>query len=112
MKFTAKKSILFVAFLFASIFAQAAVIAPLAGTTCEAGNNIEWSVDEVTDVQFFIVQRSFDGVHYFPVSTITTSANLEYSFLDKKATGKTSFYRVIKVGANGVGDFSCAIQLN
>ena len=112
MKFTTKKSILFIAFVFASFFAQAAVIAPLAGTTCEAGNNIEWSVDVVEDVQFFIIQRSNDGVHYFPVATVNTSENLEYSFFDKKITGKTAFYRVVKVGANGVGDFSTSIQLN
>ena len=111
MKFNLKNSILFVAFIFATTFSFATVIQPLAGSSTEAGNQIEWEVDNTIDIQFFIIQRSFDGVNFMPIATKQISKNTTYNFLDKKMGGKTCFYRIVKVGKDGVGDFSSAITL-
>ena len=112
MKFNIFTTILVISFIFSSFCSFGTIVKPLTGERFQEGNQIQWTVDQSDDIQFFILQRSVDGIHFSPIATIqTTKISTCYSFLDKHAANKNWFYRVINVKQNGVGDFSEALLL-
>lgn len=74
---------------------------------------VEWKVASETDCSHYDVERSFDGVNYKAVSTVTAAGNsqqiLNYSIIDSRlgenASGYT-YYRIKQTDFNGAFSFS------
>ncbi|HHB77684.1 MAG TPA: hypothetical protein ENK85_00455 [Saprospiraceae bacterium] len=105
---------LLVGFVLVTLFSYGSVsyLEPLQGEVSENGNHIQWTMESVKDVNFFIVQRSQDGVHFFPLAMVAKEDNVtEYTFVDEKVKSQNWFYRVVDVDYQGVGEFTGALYL-
>ena len=107
-----KNVILFILFTLLSITAYGSLIQPMSGSHLAEGNRIEWKIDQVDNIQFFIVQSSLDGINFQTVATVMPNKLLTYSFIDKKANSNISYYRIIKVDKKGNGELSQSIELD
>lgn len=86
---------------------------PIIGQALDNGNQIEWAFESTTeDINFFIVQRSEDGVHFMPLALIQKIDTKSYDFIDQQYNNQKWFYRVVIVHNDGVGDYSNAVYLN
>jgi hypothetical protein len=95
-------------------------------TTVPEGNaiNINWSTSSETNSDYFIVQRSQDGVLFDDVMQEIAAGNSstlnKYSITDYKPYTGTSFYRVVEVDADGkfthinstVANFETELSMN
>lgn len=60
-----------------------------------AGAQLTWMVDETVNLQHFILERSFDGKIFSPLSQVPIQANhLAYTFIDKDVKAQTVYYRI------------------
>jgi len=107
-----KKMMLLVVLVFVTTMTSFAEVKPIFGEVMAEGNQIHWIAESVENTKFFIVQRSKDGVKYFPLAMVSTKDGLvDYNFTDEKAGNKSWFYRVIDVDYQGVGTYTSALYL-
>ncbi len=93
-------------------FGQVASLQPIFGENHIEGNEIKWFAESPEATQFFILQRSGDGVHFKPVAMIQKIDNtISYSYVDTKANNENWFYRVVNVDNQGVGQYTGAVYM-
>lgn len=110
-----KRVMLVVGIVFTTVilsFGEVTYLEPLNGEVLENGNQIQWVIESPEEVNFFIVQRSKDGVHFSPLAMIAKDAvSTEYTFFDEKSNNESWFYRIVYVDYQGVGEFTGALYL-
>lgn len=110
-----KKMMLLVGLLFVTFmtsYAGVPDLKPIDGKVLISGNQLHWSVESTENLNFFIVQRSDNGVNYKPLAMIQVDYSVtEYDFVDEKANNKNWFYRIVNVDFQGVGEYTSAIYL-
>jgi len=110
-----KRVMLVVGIVFTTVilcFGEVSYLEPLNGEVLENGNQIQWVIESPEEVNFFIVQRSKDGIHFSPLAMIAKdAASTEYTFFDEKSNNESWFYRIVDVDYQGVGQFSGALYL-
>lgn len=75
---------------------------------------IKWQVTNNTDSKEFEVQRSVDGAHFIPVSTVTAIAGKEnYEVVDNDATAQQPilYYRIIEKDRMGRIFYSAVVSI-
>lgn len=106
-----KKMMLLVGLVFVTTLSFGKV-SSIFGEVLADGNQIQWTTESLEDVNFFIIQRSKDGVKYFPIAMVATQGEkAAYAFIDEKADANSWFYRVVDVDYQGVGEYSSALYL-
>lgn len=79
--------------------------------------NISWSTINEINNNYFVVEKSDDGIHFKALDTVKAN-NLQglnnYSILDKEPYAKTTYYRLKQVDVDGSFTYSqiVAVQLN
>lgn len=107
-----KKMMLLVGLVLVTVFSSFGEVKPIIGEVMADGNQIHWAVESTKDVNFFIVQRSKDGVKFFPLAMVDSDSDkTDYTFTDKKVGNESWFYRVVDVDNQGVGEFTSALFL-
>lgn len=82
------------------------------GEVLPEGNQIHWTTESQEDVDFFIIQRSKDGLKFFPIAMVPTKGDTkDYAFMDEKVGDNNWFYRVVDVDNQGVGEYTSALFL-
>ena len=68
---------------------------------------LNWNIDELNSLSYFIVQRSFDGVVFNDIGTLSASG-LSYNYIDLQIgeQGNNIYYRILAVEHNGKKYFS------
>jgi len=77
---------------------------------------LHWETLTETDVDYFVIEKSFNGVDYAPIgivnslyhnSTVPSFCN----FTDSNTTDGTQFYRIQEVDMNGRGTYSTTVAI-
>jgi Secretion system C-terminal sorting domain len=88
----------------------------LSGEPAGAGVNVKWSTMEESNSDYFIVERSLDGIHFQEIAQVPAAGNsatqLKYSYLDKTPTSGQNLYRLVSVDKAGGATDSRAIEVN
>ena len=76
---------------------------------------LTWETTNETDNDYFIIERSFDGIHFEAIGKIKGNGNsnnsINYSFLDNSAYEEISYYRLKQIDFNGAFDYSTIISV-
>jgi hypothetical protein len=74
-----------------------------------------WSTASETDNDYFVVERSNDGNHFYPIGTVDGAGNssvvLSYSLRDYESIDKVAYYRLKQVDFDGRFTYSKIIAL-
>ena len=75
-------------------------------TACEknAVVMVEWTTSEEHGIKYYQVEKSMDGVNFYPVATLPANNKLQvgnYSWADEKPWGSIIYYRVKAIDAAG-----------
>jgi len=86
-------------FVFGAIHSRAQVLyQDISGQNLNIGTVINWTTLEEDNVKHFIVEKSVNGVQYFPVFECAAqkedAPTTNYSFLDIKTNGSIAYYRI------------------
>lgn len=80
--------------------------------------NLSWSTMMESNVQYFEIQRSGDGMNFDDIDSVqsqmkisTNVYQLQYNYTDKHPLIGTSYYRVKVVGSNGYINQSPVVQI-
>ncbi|MEM1324078.1 MAG: hypothetical protein AAGG75_27700, partial [Bacteroidota bacterium] len=77
----------------------------LRGEVMEGGNMLSWSTQQETNNHFFVIERSYDGIHFEQAAKIEGAGNSkttkQYRFLDITAGNSRTFYRLAQVDYDG-----------
>ena len=76
-----------------------------------ATNAVHWTVAEQTNVQYYQVEKSVDGINFNSFATIQTNAQTGYSVIDNAYNVKCVYYRVIAISDNGEKTYSRILSL-
>jgi len=107
-----KKMLLMLGLLLVTVYSSFAEVKPIIGEVMADGNQIRWAVESTKDVNFFIVQRSKDGVKFFPLAIVAKVGDkFDYTYMDEKVESESWFYRIVDVDYQGVGELSSALFL-
>ncbi len=107
-----KKMMLLVGLVLVTVFSSFAEVKSIIGEVTADGNQIHWAVESIKDVNFFIVQRSKDGIKFFPLAMVASDNDkTDYTFTDEKVGNESWFYRIVDVDYQGVGELSSALFL-
>ena len=70
----------------------------ISGQNLNIGTVLNWMTLEEENIKTFIVEKSINGVQYFPVFECTSqkedTPTTNYSFLDIKTNGSIAYYRI------------------
>jgi hypothetical protein len=100
--------------------AQSMIILPIelvsfTGQVTADGNLIEWETSSELNNDYFEVERSDDGEHFLPISTVSGHNNSieshTYQFIDREFRAGNNFYRLKQVGLNNEINYSHIILL-
>lgn len=106
-----KKMMLLVGLVFITTISNAKVNT-IFGEILPEGNQIHWDAISLENTNFFIIQRSKDGVKFFPLAMVAANGDMsEYTFTDEKVGNESWFYRVVDVDYQGVGEYTSALYL-
>ena len=79
------------------------------------GNLLRWTTATELDNDFFLVERSSDGVDFEAIGSVKGSGDsneeLNYDFLDEAHVGIVSYYRLKQVDFDGTHDYSRVIRV-
>lgn len=79
-------------------------------TQSEAGTLIEWSTSEEINNDYFLIQRSADGINFEDIGHVSgngnTSVKQQYHALDRNPHFGMNYYRLKQVDYDGGHDFS------
>ena len=74
-----------------------------------------WSTASETDNDYFVVERSNDGNHFYPIGSVDGAGNssivLNYNLRDYESIDKVAYYRLKQVDFNGHYTYSKIIAL-
>ncbi len=88
-----------------NVFANCEYSSPLEVEEYEIGNILKWETSFEKDNEYFIVERSFDGVNFEQAGKVEGAGNSfdnkAYSFLDMQMGKKYFVYRLKQVDFNG-----------
>ena len=69
------------------------------------GNLITWNTSEEQDNEFFVIQKSLDGIHFNTIGQVKAAGNskveLAYRFLDAAIGERKVFYRLAQLTSKG-----------
>jgi hypothetical protein len=110
---------LFVLFLICNChlytFASVTYEQNLSGKNIEIGNLLGWITSEEENNQFFIIERSFDGIEFEKIGKIDGMGNAEelneYEFLDVNMHEDKALYRLKQIDYDGTFSYSDILQL-
>jgi len=79
-------------------------------------NELFWTTSSETNNDFFLVERSFDGITFSPIADIdgagNTSSKTDYVYHDPIESSGVFYYRLKQVDFNGSFSYSNTISLN
>jgi hypothetical protein len=88
----------------------------LEGIRSSAGITVKWSTLSETNADYFIVERSLDGVSFQEIGQVTatgTSASLvKYEYFDNAPSAGQNQYRIVHVDKTGDSHDSQTIEVN
>ena len=91
-------------------------LARLSGRYVAGASNLNWSVMNNTQIQYFEIERSEDGTNFETISRVNptniTRPSMQYSYNDPNSETGRKFYRVREVMSSGVKYYSNVISLN
>jgi hypothetical protein len=93
-------------------------ITDFSGRTVDENNVLNWSVMNNDEIRFFEVERSIDGINFFPLQTMNSVASdlstVNYEFTDNEAPkeSNTSYYRLKIINVANQGSYSKIIRLS
>jgi hypothetical protein len=77
---------------------------------------VEWSTTQEINTKEFDVERSFDGVKFENISTVTARGNTSnssyYQLTDARPNSGNNFYRLKVIDYNGYAEYSSVIKIN
>lgn len=74
---------------------------------------LQWNVDNVSDGDYFIIERGMDGVHYETIGALRrTGKAIHYELVDNAPANGTDFYRIKYTGPAGRIVYSRPIQVS
>lgn len=80
-------------------------IEPLTATPVNQGINVQWTTATEQDAHYFEVQRSIDGMEFYPINTTNAHGNSStahnYQVLDSKPINGTNYYKIKEVSYDG-----------
>ncbi len=78
----------------------------------EVGTIINWTIDKENDQLQFTVEKSNNGINFFPVfESASKEATLNYSFLDINAKERITYYRIKQMIPDGTYSYSETTQV-
>lgn len=87
----------------------------LSGKNIEIGNLLQWVTSEEENNQFFMIERSFDGIEFEKIGKIDGIGNAdelnEYQFLDVNMHEEKALYRLKQIDYDGTFSYSDILQL-
>jgi hypothetical protein len=86
------------------------------GYQIEKTNYLEWASISETSVDYFIIERSKDGVMFEEMSRVPASGNSNskkvYSVIDEKATDEFTYYRLTSVNQDKTSKIYSVVSIN
>jgi hypothetical protein len=85
--------------------------------SCEVRNAatvlLQWKADNISEGDYFLVERSRDGSHFETMSaqTVTDTAQ-RYQISDNSPLGGTDYYRIKYIGTTGTPVYSKSLQVS
>ncbi|HSZ24783.1 MAG TPA: T9SS type A sorting domain-containing protein, partial [Cytophagaceae bacterium] len=77
---------------------------------------LQWSTASETNNNYFEVQRSNDGIHFYTIGKVkgngTTLSYSSYSYTDNGTTNEIMYYRLIQYDLDGKNTYSNTIAVN
>jgi hypothetical protein len=74
---------------------------------------LQWDMDSAVEGDYFIVERSQDGVHYENIASLETSpSRSHYELTDQAPPNGADFYRIHYTGQSGRSQYSKAMELS
>lgn len=76
--------------------------------------SVNWTAAEEEDLKNYTVQKSFDGIKWKDIATVTPAANggiNKYSITDLEKNTRTSYYRLQQKATNGTATYSKVVTL-
>jgi hypothetical protein len=88
----------------------------LSALALASGNEIRWTTLSESNNDYFVLQRSEDGINFENVATLdgagTSSVEHSYSFNDDYRLSGVVYYRLKQVDFNGLSSYSEALSLD
>ncbi len=77
---------------------------------------LHWRTETETDNHYFVVEKSWNGIDFFPIGTVNSLYHnsqfpCNYNFTDSSAADGTQFYRLQQVDYSGRNQYSSVIAL-
>lgn len=99
------------------IFTNAQVAVPVTlisfkGNAQEEGNYLVWNVGQERNVATYDVERSTDGNSFNAIGKVEANGSLQYSFLDRQASGAVTYYRIKMVDRDGSFEYSAIVSVH
>ncbi|MEO8713120.1 MAG: T9SS type A sorting domain-containing protein [Parafilimonas sp.] len=73
-------------------------------------NGIQWN--NVTNVNSYVVQRSYDGIHFNSIARINAGNNSNYTYADPAPLSGANYYRLQTTSVNGAVNYSNVIAVS
>jgi hypothetical protein len=97
------------------IFPLPIEIASFTGKRINNNNELEWSTKSETNNNYFVIEKSFDGVNFETVNKINGAGNsnytLNYTYTDYNTSEKLIYYRLKQVDFDGMYSYSKIISI-
>ncbi len=88
----------------------------LSGQKSENGNKVRWSTASEMDCDFFLLEKSYDGITFERVAIVKGAGNSEelrhYQYTDSLEKSLRIFYRLLPVDSEGKGEYTHSIVLS
>lgn len=70
--------------------------------------SLKWNVGNETNIAFYIVEKSSNGLHFEKISKVSSTNRSEefYNYTDSEVSSGTYFYRIKGVDTNGTFSYS------
>jgi PKD repeat protein len=85
------------------------------GYTNKESNLLQWSTSNQTNSSAFLIERSFDGIHFSSIGNIAAAGNstitINYTFSDDKVNMNYSYYRLQILDKDGSATYSNIILI-
>lgn len=85
------------------------------GVQGDGNTTLKWATGMELDNDFFVVEKSIDGVTFFPIGSVvgqgSTSEVTAYDFVDYNTSSDVSYYRLKQVDFDGVYEYSNIIAV-
>ncbi len=99
-------------------FSEASVVYSsfLKGAKATEGNTLSWATKSETDCDFFLLEKSMDGIFFERVAILKASGDSDverkYFYVDSLEKSMRVFYRVLQVDGDGTGAYSHSVVLS